>query len=99
MLAGEDVATPDRLDNGPALPPQPISNLTHGGLSVMDALLVLSLFLRLALLAARFGHDSREHLASTEEALAAKRKRDSAAARWHDDAVSRSRRPKRHRLL
>jgi hypothetical protein len=36
----------------------------------MDALLVLSLLLILALLAARFGHDSREHLASTEEALA-----------------------------
>jgi hypothetical protein len=36
----------------------------------MDALLVLSLFLLLALLAARFGHDSREHLASTEETFA-----------------------------
>jgi hypothetical protein len=36
----------------------------------MDALVVLSLFLILALLAARFGHDSREHLSSTEEALA-----------------------------
>jgi hypothetical protein len=36
----------------------------------MEALLVLSLFLVLALLAARFGHDSREHLASSEEALA-----------------------------
>ena len=36
----------------------------------MDALLILGLFLGLALLAARFGHDSREHLASSEEALA-----------------------------
>jgi hypothetical protein len=36
----------------------------------MDALVVLSLFIVLALLAARFGHDSRNHLASTEEALA-----------------------------
>ena len=36
----------------------------------MDALLVLSLFLILALLAARFGHDSREQLASNEEAVA-----------------------------
>ncbi len=36
----------------------------------MDALLILSLFIVLALLAARFGHDSREHLASTEEAFA-----------------------------
>jgi hypothetical protein len=36
----------------------------------MDALLVLSLFLVLALLAARFGRDSRVHLASTEEAFA-----------------------------
>jgi hypothetical protein len=36
----------------------------------MDALLVLSLFLVLALLAARFGHDSRDRLASNEEAFA-----------------------------
>ena len=36
----------------------------------MDALGILGLFLVLALLAVRFGHDSREHLASTEEALA-----------------------------
>jgi hypothetical protein len=36
----------------------------------MDALVVLSLFIILALLAARFGHDSREHPASAEEALA-----------------------------
>jgi len=36
----------------------------------MDALVVLSFFLILALLAARFGHDSREHPASAEEALA-----------------------------
>jgi hypothetical protein len=35
----------------------------------MDALLVLSLFIVLALLAARFGHDSREQLATGEEAL------------------------------
>jgi hypothetical protein len=42
--------------------------LTRG--SLMDALLVLSLFLVLALLAARFGRDSRVHLASTEEAFA-----------------------------
>jgi len=36
----------------------------------MDALLVLSLFLLLALLAIRFGHDSRGRVASSEEALA-----------------------------
>jgi hypothetical protein len=36
----------------------------------MEALLILSLFLALALAAARFGHDSRERLASTEEGLA-----------------------------
>jgi hypothetical protein len=35
----------------------------------MDALLILSLFVVLAVLAARFGHDSREHLASAEEAF------------------------------
>ena len=45
----------------------------------MDALLILSLFIVLALLAARFGHDSREHPASTEEALA----RQGFA--WHGD--------------
>ena len=45
----------------------------------MDALLILGLFLALALLAARFGHDSREQLASTEEALA----RHGFA--WHGD--------------
>jgi hypothetical protein len=45
----------------------------------MDALLVLSLFLVLALLAARFGRDSRGHLASTEEAFA----RQGFA--WHGD--------------
>jgi hypothetical protein len=36
----------------------------------MDALLIISLFIALALLAARFGRDSREHLVSTEEAFA-----------------------------
>ncbi|HET6315775.1 MAG TPA: hypothetical protein VFG86_04910 [Chloroflexota bacterium] len=36
----------------------------------MEALLILSLFLVLAVLAARFGHDSRERLTSSEEALA-----------------------------
>jgi hypothetical protein len=36
----------------------------------MDALLVLSLFILLALLAARYGYDSREHPSSVEEALA-----------------------------
>ena len=36
----------------------------------MDALLVFSLFLLLALLATRFGHDSREQLAPNEEAFA-----------------------------
>jgi hypothetical protein len=36
----------------------------------MDALLILGLLLLLALLAARFGHDSRDTLASSEEALA-----------------------------
>jgi hypothetical protein len=45
----------------------------------MEALLILSLFLVLALLAARFGHDSREHLASSEEGFA----RQGFA--WHAD--------------
>jgi hypothetical protein len=45
----------------------------------MEALLVLGLFIALALLAARFGHDSRAHLASTEEAFA----RQGFA--WHGD--------------
>jgi hypothetical protein len=35
----------------------------------MEALLILCLFVVLAVLAARFGHDSREHLASAEEAF------------------------------
>jgi hypothetical protein len=45
----------------------------------MDALLVLSLLVVLAILAARFGHDSREHPASVEEAFA----RQGFA--WHGD--------------
>jgi hypothetical protein len=45
----------------------------------MDALLVLSLFIVLALLAARFGHDSREQLATSEQVLA----RQGFA--WHGD--------------
>ena len=45
----------------------------------MDALGILGLFLVLALLAVRFGHDSREHPASVEEALA----RQGFA--WHGD--------------
>ena len=45
----------------------------------MDALLVLSLLVVLAILAPRFGHDSREQPASTEEALA----RQGFA--WHGD--------------
>ena len=45
----------------------------------MEALLILSLFVALALLAARFGRDSREHPASAEEALA----RQGFA--WHRD--------------
>ena len=46
----------------------------------MEALLILSLFIALALLAARFGHDSREHHpASVEETLA----RQGFA--WHGD--------------
>ena len=74
---------PDRWDAGvrgrrhsrpvgprPALTSQPISNSTHGGFSVMDALPVLSLVILLALLAAWFGHDSREQLASSEETFA-----------------------------
>ena len=36
----------------------------------MEALLIDSLLIALAVLAARFGHDSREHLASTEAAFA-----------------------------
>jgi len=36
----------------------------------MEALVILSLFVALAILAACFGHDSREHLASTEETFA-----------------------------
>ena len=47
----------------------------------MDALLIFSLFLVLALLAARFGHDSREHLASAEEAFA----RQGFLQPWHGD--------------
>jgi hypothetical protein len=47
----------------------------------MDALLVLSLFLLLALLAARFGHDSREHLTSAEETFA----RQGFLKAWHGD--------------
>jgi hypothetical protein len=61
-LAGEDAPHPDRSDDGPSF-------IYPRGF-LMDALLVLSLFLLLALLAARFGHDSREQLASTEEAFA-----------------------------
>jgi hypothetical protein len=45
----------------------------------MEALLVLGLFLVLALLTARFGHDSREHPASAEEALARR------GFAWHGD--------------
>jgi hypothetical protein len=59
---------------GHARPHSPI----HGG-SVMDALLVFTLFLILALLAARFGHDSREKLASSEEAFARR------GFAWHGD--------------
>jgi hypothetical protein len=47
----------------------------------MDALLILGLFIVLALLAARFGHDSREHLASSEETLA----RQGFLRAWHGD--------------
>ena len=36
----------------------------------MEALLIVSLLIVLALVAPRFGHDSREQLASNEEALA-----------------------------
>jgi hypothetical protein len=36
----------------------------------MEALLIISLFVVLALLAVRFGDDSREHLSSSEEAFA-----------------------------
>jgi hypothetical protein len=36
----------------------------------MEALLILGFLLGLAILAPRFGHDSREHLASAEEAFA-----------------------------
>jgi hypothetical protein len=36
----------------------------------MEALLIVGLLLALAILAARFGHDSREHIASQEELLA-----------------------------
>jgi hypothetical protein len=36
----------------------------------MEPLLIFGLLLLLTLLAARFGHDSREHLTSAEEALA-----------------------------
>jgi hypothetical protein len=45
----------------------------------MAALVILVLFVALALLAVRFGHDSREQLASTEEAFA----RQGFA--WHGD--------------
>ncbi len=36
----------------------------------MEALLIVSLLLALAVLALRFGRDSREHLVSAEEAFA-----------------------------
>jgi hypothetical protein len=42
---------------------------SHQGVR-MEALLIVSLFVALALLAAHFGHDSREHLPSSEEAFA-----------------------------
>ena len=45
----------------------------------MELLLILGLFVILDLLAARFGHDSRVHPASVEEALA----REGFA--WHRD--------------
>jgi hypothetical protein len=38
----------------------------------MEALLIVGLLLALAVLAHRFGHDSREHTASAEEAFARK---------------------------
>jgi hypothetical protein len=47
----------------------------------MDALLVLSLLVVLAILAARFGHDSREKVASTEEAFA----RQGFLQAWHGE--------------
>jgi hypothetical protein len=36
----------------------------------MEALLIIGMLLGLAMLAPRFGHDSREHCASAEEAFA-----------------------------
>jgi hypothetical protein len=36
----------------------------------MEALLIIGLLIALAILAPRFGHDSREHSASAEEAFA-----------------------------
>ena len=45
----------------------------------MDAIVILVLFIALTLLAVRFGHDSREQLASSEEAFA----RQGFA--WHGD--------------
>jgi hypothetical protein len=45
----------------------------------MEALVILGLFVVLALLAARFGHDSRERVASIEEALARQ------GFTWHGD--------------
>jgi hypothetical protein len=47
----------------------------------MDALMVLSLFILLALLAGWFGQDSREHLASSEETFA----RQGSFQGWHGE--------------
>ena len=60
----EDAGTTDGRDGN--RPPGPVPPRGF----VMEAVLIFGLLLLLALLAARFGHDSREHLTSAEEALA-----------------------------
>ena len=74
MLTGKDAGTADRSGQVP-------SSVIHSRGFIMDALVILGLFLLLALLAARFGHDSRENLASTEETFA----RQGFLQPWHGD--------------
>ena len=62
-------AHPNRPGGRPVLDTQGHVPDPQGEL-VMEALLIIGLLLALAILAARFGHDSREHIASQEELLA-----------------------------
>ena len=71
-------AHPNRAGGRPVLDTQGHVPNPRGEL-VMEALLIVGLLLALAILAARFGHDSREQLASAEEVFA----RQGFA--WHGD--------------